>query len=200
MFRIRIIFKKSGWITHLNHMDLPNLFSRAAKRAGLEQEYTQGYSPRPRTSFGPPLAIGVEGENEPAEFWFANWDENSQNKWNDNLPEGIKILKSAEVEGPVLSKSSNAAVYEIQKTDEELPERALTVLKEMIVKEAILYQSSFKSGLITLTIGSVERCSAGKMVKTLEENGICSGWSDLQIVRRIVGSWDPKTNSVLSAI
>ena len=84
-------------------MDMPNLFSRAAKRAGLEQEYTQGYSPRPRTSFGPPLAIGVEGENEPAEFWFANWDENSQNKWNDNLPEGIKILKSAEVEGPVLS-------------------------------------------------------------------------------------------------
>jgi len=200
LFRIRIIFKKSGWITHLNHMDLPNLFSRAAKRAGLEQEYTQGYSPRPRTSFGPPLAIGVTGENEPAEFWFANWDENSQNKWNDNLPEGIKILRSAEVEGPVLSQSCNAAVYEIQKTDKELPELALNVLEEMIEKEAILYQSSFQSGLIILTIGSVERCSAGKMVRTLQENEFCSGWSDLRIVRRIVGSWDSKTNSVLSVI
>ena len=200
MCRVRIIFHKTGWITFLNHMDLPNLFSRAARRAGLIQEYTQGFSPRPRTSFGPPLAIGVEGYHEPAEFWLKEWDESFQDKWNENLPEGIKILKSTEVTGPALSKDTSAATYEISGSAIELPKRALDVLEEVIDREAILYQSSLDSGVISLTFGEVERCSAGKMVKALQENEICSGWSELKIVRHIVGSWDPDSKTVLSVI
>ena len=64
MPRIRIIFEKKGWITFLNHLDLPVLFSRAARRAGLSQEFTQGFSPHPHISLGPALAAGVEGVQE----------------------------------------------------------------------------------------------------------------------------------------
>ena len=104
MSRIRIIFRKSGWITFVNHMDLPTALSRAARRAGLSQEFTQGYSPHPHISLGPPLAIGVEGRAEAAEFWFNQWDESSAAKWNLCLPEGIEILRYREVDGPALAK------------------------------------------------------------------------------------------------
>ena len=113
MFRIRIIFEKKGWITFLNHLDLPVLFSRAARRAGLSQEFTQGFSPHPHISLGPALAAGVEGVQEPADFWFNEWDDSCAVRWNDKLPEGIQILKHAEVEGPSLSKLATAAIYRI---------------------------------------------------------------------------------------
>ena len=85
MPRIRIIFEKKGWITFLNHQDLPVLFSRAARRAGLSQEFTEGFSPHPRISLGPALAAGVVGSNEPADFWFNVWDSSCAEKWNEKL-------------------------------------------------------------------------------------------------------------------
>lgn len=200
MHRIRIIFSKTEWITFLNHMDLPTLFSRAARRAGLSQEFTQGFSPRPRVSLGPPLAIGVEGLEEVAELWFLDWNESSLNKWNEQMPKGIRILKCAEVEGPVLSKYTTAAIYEIEGLGVQLTERALEVLKKRVAEIGVLYQSSLESGLITLTVGNLERCTAGNLVKALKENEVCEGWTDLRLVRRIVGTWDFETNSVLSLI
>ena len=144
MHRIRIIFSKTEWITFLNHMDLPTLFSRAARRAGLSQEFTQGFSPRPRVSLGPPLAIGVEGLEEVAELWFLDWNESSLNKWNEQMPKGIRILKCAEVEGPVLSKYTTAAIYEIEGLGVQLTERALEVLKQRVAEIGVLYQSSLE--------------------------------------------------------
>ena len=92
MSRIRIIFEKRGLFTFVNHMDLPVVFSRAARRAGLTQEFTQGFSPHPRISLASPLAIGVDGLAEPADFWFAEWDSGSSLRWSAMLPEGLKIL------------------------------------------------------------------------------------------------------------
>lgn len=200
MHRIRITFNKIGWITFLNHMDLPTLFSRAARRAGLLQEFTQGYSPRPRVSLGPPLAIGVEGQEEAAEFWFLKWNELSLEKWNNYMPQGIEILKCAEVEGPALSKFTTAAIYEINGVGVELTKQALKVLEHKVGEIGILYSSSFKAGLITLTVGNLQRCTAGNLVKALIESGICEGWPQLSLVRRKVGIWNPETNSVLSLI
>ena len=51
-----------------------------------------------------------------------------------------------------------------------------------------------------MTVGNLERCTAGNLVKALKENEVCEGWADLRLVRRIVGTWDFETNSVLSLI
>lgn len=200
MARIRIIFTKKEWIVFLNHLDLPVLFSRAARRAGLSQEFTQGFSPHPRISLGSPLAIGVEGCAEPADFWFNDWNEESAGLWNKNLPAGLNIIKYAEVDGPVLSKLANAAVYQIKGVGFELGEEAKTVLEEEIKRSGILYAASLQNGLITLTIGDLEHCGAGSLVRSLKENGICSGWSDLRIVRESVGTWCAESSEILSLI
>lgn len=200
MPRIRIIFEKKEWITFVNHMDLPLIFSRAARRAGLSQEFTQGFSPHPHMSLGPALAIGVTGLAEPAEFWFNQWKEENYVLWNSKLPQGLKILKCAEVDGPALAKSTTAAVYSISGTKSELGSDAENVLKDAAAKAGQLFDSAFDCGTVVLTVGELNRCGAGCLVNALKDSGICSGWPDVDIVRRSVGTWDTASGKVLPLI
>ena len=200
MSRIRIIFRKSGWITFVNHMDLPTAFSRAARRAGLSQEFTQGYSPHPHISLGPPLAIGVEGRAEAAEFWFNQWDESSAAKWNLCLPEGIEILRYREVDGPALAKLTTAGIYTIKGLGIELGADALKILEEEVTRSGVLYSSSIDLGVVRITIGDLEHCSAGCLVRALKENDICSGWAELRLVRESIGTWEHSSGTVLPLI
>lgn len=184
----------------MNHLDLPVLFSRAARRAGLSQEFTQGFSPHPRISLGPALAAGVEGVQEPADFWFNEWDDSCAGKWNDKLPEGIRILKHAEVEGLSLSKLATAAIYRINGVGFELGSEALDTLQKEIERTGILYGASLNKGSAVLTVGDLEHCGAGNLVRSLKEEGICEGWKDLYLVRECVGTWDAVTGTILSLI
>lgn len=200
MARIRIIYEKKEWITFVNHMDLPLMFSRAARRAGLKQEFTQGFSPHPHISLGPPLAIGVEGLLEPAEFWFTDWNDGNCALWNEKMPQGIKILKCAEVEGPALAKSATAAVYTFRGIGIELEGPAKEALEKGASQNGILYDSALESGAVTAVVGDLEHCSAGKLVRAMQDAGVIGGWRDLDIVRTEVGTWDPDTRTVLPLI
>lgn len=200
MPRIRIIFEKKGWITFLNHLDLPVLFSRAARRAGLSQEFTQGFSPHPHISLGPALAAGVEGIQEPADFWFNEWDDNCVGKWNNKLPEGIRILMHAEVDGPSLSKLATAAKYRICGVGSEFGSEELEILKKETERTGILYGAFVDKGSVLLTVGDLEHCGAGNLVRSLKEEGICEGWKDLYLVRECVGTWDAETGTILPLI
>ena len=196
MSRIRIIFEKKGWITFLNHQDLPVLFSRAARRAGLSQEFTEGFSPHPRISLGPALAAGVVGSNEPADFWFNVWDSSCAEKWNEKLPEGISIVGCAEVDGPSLSKEASAATYRINGVGFDLGSDALEVLRDEAGKTGILYVSFLERGSAVITVGDLEHCGAGNLVRRLRDEGICEGWKDLYIVRECVGAWDAASGTI----
>lgn len=201
MTRIRVLYRKTGLFTFVNHMDLPVVFSRSARRAGLKQEYTQGFSPHPRMSLAPPLATGIEGQAEPADFWFEEWDENSLFRWNKTLPEGLKILKCAEItEATLLAKSIDAALYSFAGAEAELSADAESVLRAEAARLNALYRSSFCDGRVTLAVGELERCGAGVLVKALIAGGIVSGWADLQIERLAVGRWDKSTETVLPLI
>lgn len=199
MCRIRIIFEKRGLITFLNHMDLPELFSRAARRAGLIPELTKGFSPHPRISFGPSLVSGVEGLAEPAEFWFGNWDCGSAEQWNKKLPLGLKILKYTEVDGPALAKLADSAQYIIEGAWTPLTEKAYLVLKTETEKSGVLYRSSFDSGVIRLCIGDLGHCGAGNLVQTLVGAGL-NGWPELRITRSNVGRWSAEKQSILPLV
>lgn len=201
MARIRIIFEKRGLFTFVNHMDLPVVFSRAARRAGLVQEFTQGFSPHPRISLAPPLAIGVEGMAEPADFWFEKWDSESCSLWNAMLPEGLKILKWAETaEGPALAKSIDAALYRIEGNGTVIDERAAELLGGALSANNALWSCGFSGGAVELAAGDLERCGGGLFVKTLAEAGLVSGWPDLLMTRLTVGRWDDESRAVLPLI
>ncbi|MCK4910628.1 MAG: TIGR03960 family B12-binding radical SAM protein [Thermodesulfovibrionales bacterium] len=62
--KVRARFSKTGSLALLSHRELMNHFMRAMNRAGLKLEYSKGFHPSPKLSFGPPLGVGVAGENE----------------------------------------------------------------------------------------------------------------------------------------
>lgn len=201
MHRIRIIFEKTSWFTFVNHMDLPTVFARAARRAGLIPEYTQGFSPHPHISLGPALAISVEGREEPAEFWFEEWTEESMSHWNEQLPEGLKIIKAKELpEGTGLAKSTTAAQYRIAAVSKLLPKTARALLEEAVRKIAPLWFSKEDNGVITLIVGELNRCGASCFVKALQQAGVISDWGDLYIVRERVGKWDETGQQILDLV
>ncbi|WP_087368047.1 TIGR03936 family radical SAM-associated protein [Cloacibacillus sp. An23] len=200
MSRIRILFEKRGFFVFVNHMDLPVVFSRAARRAGLVQEFTQGFSPHPRISLAPPLAIGVEGLAEPADFWFDEWDENSSERWSSALPDGLKILKWAEADGVSLAKLAQTALYRVRGASSQFGEREAAVLADEAGRIDALLDCRVEDGAVMLAVRDLEHCGAGLFVKALASAGIVSGWGGLRMERLAVGLWNEDKRSVVPLI
>ncbi|MDY2984088.1 MAG: TIGR03936 family radical SAM-associated protein [Synergistes jonesii] len=201
MARIRILYEKKGLFTFVNHLDLPVVMSRAAKRAGLRQEFTTGFSPHPRISLAPPLTTGVEGLAEPADFWFDEWNEKSLFRWNAMLPKGLKILKYAEItDEKVLAKSIDAALYSFAGARAALGAEAREAVASEARRRGAIYRCDFDDGVVTLAAGELERCGAGPLVKALIAAEIVAGWGELRIARLTVGRWDEESKSVLPLI
>jgi radical SAM-linked protein len=60
----RVRFSKMGKIRFLSHRDLARVWERALRRAGVRVAYSEGFSPRPRLSFGLALSTGYESLGE----------------------------------------------------------------------------------------------------------------------------------------
>ncbi|MBM4403604.1 MAG: TIGR03960 family B12-binding radical SAM protein [Candidatus Cloacimonetes bacterium] len=63
-YRYRITYTKTGLLRFVSHLDWMRMIYRLIAASHLDVVYTQGFSPHPRVSLGPPLANGVEGTNE----------------------------------------------------------------------------------------------------------------------------------------
>jgi radical SAM-linked protein len=57
-------YSKSGLLRYLGHLDIARAFDRAVRRARIGVKYSEGFSPRARITFAPPLPVGAEGTQE----------------------------------------------------------------------------------------------------------------------------------------
>ena len=62
--RVRIRFTKLGKVRFTSHRDLARIWERALRRSGVPVAYTEGFSPRPKLSFGLALSTGHESLGE----------------------------------------------------------------------------------------------------------------------------------------
>jgi radical SAM-linked protein len=62
--RLRIRFAKIGRVRWTSHRDVARMWERALRRARLPVAYTEGFSPRPKLSFGLALPTGCESQAE----------------------------------------------------------------------------------------------------------------------------------------
>jgi radical SAM-linked protein len=62
--KARVRFSKLGKIRWTSHRDLARMWERAFRRVELPLAYTQGFSPRPKVSFGLALPTGYESVAE----------------------------------------------------------------------------------------------------------------------------------------
>jgi radical SAM-linked protein len=60
MARVRVRFQKVGKIRWTSHRDVARMWERAFRRVELPLAYTEGFSPRPKVSFGLALPTGHE--------------------------------------------------------------------------------------------------------------------------------------------
>ncbi|MBY0360227.1 MAG: TIGR03960 family B12-binding radical SAM protein [Candidatus Obscuribacterales bacterium] len=66
--RIRFQFNKTGDLKFISHLDLQNLFIRAARRAEIPMAYSEGFNPGPKLSIALSLPLHVEALAELAEL------------------------------------------------------------------------------------------------------------------------------------
>lgn len=62
--RLRIRFSKFGKVRFTSHRDVARIWERALRRSSLPVAYSEGFSPRPRLSFGLALSTGHESNEE----------------------------------------------------------------------------------------------------------------------------------------
>jgi radical SAM-linked protein len=63
-FPVRIRFAKRGKVRFISHRDVARAFERAFRIEELPLAFTEGFSPRPKVSFGLALSVGHESEAE----------------------------------------------------------------------------------------------------------------------------------------
>lgn len=92
--RYRVRFSKLHDLRWLSHLDLMRTLQRAFQRARVPVSYSQGFHPAPLMSFGPALAVGIEGRGELFDFEsHETLDcEAVRTQLNEALPAGLQLL------------------------------------------------------------------------------------------------------------
>jgi radical SAM-linked protein len=62
--RLRFKFAKAGVLKYLSHLDMINIIIRAIRRSSILAKYTEGFNPKPKITFGPPIPLGIESQAE----------------------------------------------------------------------------------------------------------------------------------------
>jgi len=66
--RYEVAYAKEGLMRFIGHNDLVHTIQRTFRRAGISVAYSEGFHPKMRMAFLPPLALGMEGRDERLEF------------------------------------------------------------------------------------------------------------------------------------
>ncbi len=203
MSRIRLAFEKRGSACFVRHVELPQLFGRIARRAGLKVELTQGMSPHPHIVIGAALPVGVVSLYELAEIWFAAPLSSQEviEKMNAASPEGFRFFASAEIphDAKSLGKSYDAAGWWLCPREDAKIESAAEVLQKNFNDEILLSMKICDDGLEFCT-----RDPAGTgpnaFVKALVASEIISGWPDVCLARLILGNWNAQKEEIVPLI
>jgi radical SAM-linked protein len=94
--RVLLRLQKGDEVKYLSHLDFIRAFEQALRRARIPVEYSAGFNPRPRMSFGSAVGVGVTSDDERIILELAEPMAASEVKeaLNSMLPGGIEVLKA----------------------------------------------------------------------------------------------------------
>ena len=97
--RVRFRFSKLGKIRWTSHRDLARMWERAFRRVGLPLAYSEGFSPRPRVSFGLALPTGHESVAEYLDVELTDLSgvdiDSLPSEMSAALPTGVEVARVA---------------------------------------------------------------------------------------------------------
>ncbi|MCP3873446.1 MAG: DUF2344 domain-containing protein, partial [Desulfobacteraceae bacterium] len=59
-FKYRVSYSRCGKICYLGHLEILQVIFRTLRRAKITTNFSKGFNPSPKISFGPALPVGVE--------------------------------------------------------------------------------------------------------------------------------------------
>ena len=133
--KIRVEFAKTDRLRYLSHLELVTMFHRAMRRAGFPLEFSKGFHPAPKVSFGPPLGVGIAGLREYFDMEVTPPFDliTNREKLNGTLPDGISVCDMSVI--PAGEPSLNAFIcryeYEIKGAD-------ISAIHEVLSKKELL--------------------------------------------------------------
>ena len=130
-FPVRIRFSKQGPVRFISHRDIARAFERAFRIAELPIAFTQGFSPRPKVSFGPALAVGYESECEYLDLELADTVDVDRvaRSISTGLPEGIQVTGAVALadRAPALQEGITSLAYRATLSGADVPVIAAAV-------------------------------------------------------------------------
>ena len=140
--RLRVRFTKLGKVRFLGHRDLARVWERTTRRAELDVAYSEGFSPRPRLSFGLALSTGYEsiGEYLDIDLWTMPADLAAlPGRLTALLPEGIGVTAVSPVDRhePSLQQAVTSCSWQIDVADHTPDDLAEVVARALAASEIV---------------------------------------------------------------
>jgi radical SAM family uncharacterized protein/radical SAM-linked protein len=97
--KIRSRFIKKADARFLGHLEMVDVFVRAARRAAIPMQFSEGFHPLPRISFTNPLPVGTESLAEYMDLDLCRYmkADEFQERLNRELPPGLRIIHCTEM-------------------------------------------------------------------------------------------------------
>lgn len=126
----RIVFDRIRDMKYISHLDTIRFLERLFKKTGISIKHSEGFTPRPKLSFGNPVSLGDETYNElmDAEIISELSNEQILELLNSNSPEGFRFHEIYDVpKKSGIANDFDILVYEIdgEKSDIDALENLL---------------------------------------------------------------------------
>ena len=142
--RLRIKFSRGQELKYISHLDLMRLWERALRRAVIPMAYSEGFNPRPRLSFGSPLAVGTTSDSELLDISLEQRISPHHLMANvtKQLPNGIAIYEVQEVglKVPSLQSQTGYAEYTVTVETDRSPEEVKLAVQDFLKREHMQWQ------------------------------------------------------------
>ena len=145
--KIRICFDKHGKIRFTSHRDVARIWERTLRRASLPVSYSEGFSPRPKLSFGLALSTGHESN---AEYLDIELDpertdttmdlESLATELSGHLPVGMSVISMAFIDRqtPSLQEAVTSCTWQIDVVDVDADTVASAVARALAAESLIV--------------------------------------------------------------
>ncbi|MBM3658812.1 MAG: DUF2344 domain-containing protein [Actinobacteria bacterium] len=115
---VRLRFTKHGPVRFISHRDVARAFERAFRIVELPLAFSAGFSPHPKVSFGPALAVGYESDAEYLDLELTREVdlERMVDAVSDALPEGMAVTGASSLadRAPSLQEGITALGYAVE--------------------------------------------------------------------------------------
>ena len=117
-FPVRLMYTKRGKIRWISHRDVARAMERAFRVTQLPLAFSEGFSPRPKVSFGLALSTGHESDAEYLDLEFLHEVDcdDLPPVLSEALPDGMAVVAAAPLveRAPALQEAVTAVVWQVE--------------------------------------------------------------------------------------